>query len=175
MPLANQLALPTTSLKQQRQSKADWNEARSAEDADFFTIGYSGRTAGEFIDALQAHRVRTLVDVRQNPVSMYKPEFSKKNLCARVTDRGLLYVHDPDLGVPRDVRALAIKTGTRDVIWDWYDQYIAEPYLGRNLHTFLNSLEHPVALMYVEIDPCECHRHRLSLALERLGLLGYDI
>jgi hypothetical protein len=29
--------------------------------------------------------------------------------------------------------------------------------------------------MCVEIDPHECHRHRLSAALERKGLRGFDL
>jgi hypothetical protein len=35
-----------------------------------------------------------------------------------------------------------------------------------------NCVDHPVALMYVEIDPREYHRHRLFLALEAHGLRG---
>jgi hypothetical protein len=40
---------------------------------------------------------------------------------------------------------------------------------------FMNGFEHPVALMCTEIDPHECHRHRLSLALEGMGLNGFDL
>jgi hypothetical protein len=87
----------------------------------------------------------------------------------------MLYVHMPELGVPRDIRAKAIETGSRDVIWAWYDEYVVEPYLRMNLHRFLNAVEHPVALMCVEIDPQECHRHRLFVALERLGLRGFEL
>lgn len=119
--------------------------------------------------------VRTLVDIRQNAVSMYRPELSKRSLDRLAAARGLSYVHLPELGVPRDVRAKAIATGGRDVIWEWYDAHVIPRYLGRNLHWFLNSIEHPAALMCVEIDPHECHRHRLSIALEDLGLRGYDL
>ena len=169
------LKLPSASVKVQLQNRLAWNEVRSAETADFFTIGYTGRPIQEFIDALVTNEVRTLVDVRQHPVSKYRPEFSKKNLCRLVNDIGLLYVHFPELGVPRDIRAKAIQSGSRDIIWDWYDQNVITEYIGHNLHHFLNFVEHPVALMCVEIAPQECHRHRLSLALERLGLNGFDI
>lgn len=142
--------------------------------ADFFTLGYTGRPLNEILDALTSNGVQTLVDIRQNPVSMYRPELSKSNLKQAVEGRGLKYVHLPELGVPRDIRAKAIETGTRDAIWKWYDQYVVSSYTS-NLHTFMNSLEHPVALMCVEIDPRECHRHRLSLALEEKGLKGFDL
>jgi hypothetical protein len=42
------------------------------------------------------------------------------------------------------------------------------------LHRFLN-LDHPVAMMCVECDPTECHRHRIFMALENQGLRGFDI
>lgn len=175
MPQAHRLKLPTTSAKQQALNKLQWNDARSAETADFFTIGYTGRKTEELIAALQSHGVRTLIDVRQIPVSMYRPELSKSNLRQIVEAARIHYVHMPELGVPRDIRAKAIETGSRDVIWEWYDRYVVEPYMGMNLDRFLNSVEHPVAMMCVEIDPGECHRHRLCLALEGMGFRGFDL
>lgn len=175
MPQQNRLSLPTGSAKQQAENKAAWNEARSADTADFFTFGYTGRKLDELLQTLTSVGVRTVLDIRQNPVSMYRPELSKSNLQRAVEEAGLKYVHLPDLGVPRDIRAKAIETGSRDVIWAWYDEYVVEPYLGRNLHHFLNSIEHPVAMMCTECDPTECHRHRLFIALERHGLSGFDL
>jgi uncharacterized protein (DUF488 family) len=108
---------------------------------------------------------------------MYRPELSKNNLARLIEENGMNYAHFPQLGVPRDIRALAIESGTRDVIWDWYDEHVIQAFfgIGRNLHYFLNCVEHPVALMCTEIDPKECHRHRLSLALERMGMSGFDL
>lgn len=175
MPQANRLKLPSTSAKRQLEKKTLWNDRRSADLADFFTVGYTGRKTDELLDALNSYGVRTLVDVRQMPVSMYRPDLSKNNLRNLVEARGMLYVHMPELGVPRDIRAKAIETGSRDVIWEWYDEYVVQPYVGRNLHQFFNSVEHPIAMMCVEIDPEECHRHRLCLALEGMGLQGFDL
>jgi len=175
MPQANRLNLPTAPVKQQVRNKGAWNDSRSAEAADFFTIGYTGRKTDEILETLKAHGVQTLVDIRQNPVSMYRPELSKGNLTRLLEQNGIQYAHFPQLGVPRDIRAKAVETGTRDVIWDWYDDNVVAAFVGGNLHLFLNVFEHPVALMCTEIDPQECHRHRLSLALEELGLKGFDI
>jgi uncharacterized protein (DUF488 family) len=174
VPHAHGLILPSAPAKQQAENRLLWNDARALDEADFFTIGYTGRRATDMLEALQSHGVRTLVDIRQNPVSMYRPELSKGNLCRLVESRGLQYEHLPELGVPRDIRAKAIEAGTRDAIWRWYDENVVARYLA-NLHRFLNGFEHPVALMCVEIDPGECHRHRLFLALERLGLRGFEI
>lgn len=175
MPQDNRLKLPSASARAQADHKAIWNEARVADGADFFTIGYTGRKLDEILEALISAGVRSLIDIRQNPVSMYRPELSKGNLSRAVEQCGLDYLHWPELGVPRDIRAKAVDAGTRDVIWNWYDEYVIEPYIGRNLHHFLNSAEHPVALMCVETAPQECHRHRLFLALESWGLRGFDL
>jgi uncharacterized protein (DUF488 family) len=174
MPQTNRLNLPTVPAKQQIENKDIWNDTRSADDADFFTIGYTGRKIADIVFALKTHGVCTLVDVRRNPVSMYRPELSKSNLARFLSERGIAYAHLPELGVPRDIRAKAIETGTREVIWEWYDDVVAS-FFGGNLHFFLNGFEHPVALMCTEIDPRQCHRHRLCLALEGMGMRGFEI
>jgi uncharacterized protein (DUF488 family) len=174
MPQTNRLNLPSAPAKQQIENKDVWNEMRSAAEADFFTIGYTGRSTERIIASLKAHGVRTLVDIRRNAISMYRPELSKSNLADLLLRHGMAYAHLPELGVPRDIRAKAIETGTRDVIWDWYDKVVDE-FLRGNLHYFLNGFEHPVALMCTEIDPHECHRHRLSLALEEMGMRSFEI
>ena len=176
MPQAHRLALPTLPVKQQVENKILWNDARSLEEANFFTIGYTGRKTEDIIDVLHKNGVRTLVDIRQNPVSMYRPELSKNNLANLLAKHGLNYIHFPQLGVPRDIRAMAIESGTRNIIWDWYDEHVIGDFFGsgRNLHFFLNCVD-PVALMCTEIDPQECHRHRLSLALEGMGMRGFDL
>ncbi len=175
MALFNHIALPSAPAKQQVERKAIWNDARSPNDADFFTVGYTGRNIDDLLGLLEEHGVRTLVDIRYNAVSMYRPELSKSNLQRHVEGRGIAYTHLRELGVPSTVRSKAAAAGNREYIWEWYDKYVVPLYPGRNLHRFLNSLEHPVALMCVEIDPGECHRHRLFIALEALGLRGYDL
>src|SRR5688572_21493937 len=152
------LKLPAAPIGQQAENKCLWNEARSPLKADFFTLGYTGKPIEVILDLLEANGVRTLVDIRQNPVSMYRPELSKGNLGNALSQRGMYYAHAPQLGVPRDIRAKAIDAGNREVIWEWYDEHVVKPYIQKNMHWFLNSNEHPVALMCVELDPQECHR-----------------
>jgi len=175
MPQQNRLNLPSTPVKRQAENRHLFNDARCPEEADFFTVGYTGRKIDDIFALLEANGVRTLVDIRKNAVSMYRPELSKTNLKRLTEERGLEYCHVPEWGVPRDIRAKAIAAGTREVIWDWYDEYVMPEEIGDNLHNFLNRFDHPVALMCVEIDPQECHRHRLSEHLQKLGLVGFDL
>jgi uncharacterized protein (DUF488 family) len=168
------LKLPTQSPRVRAENKALWNEARSVERADFYTIGYEGKPTEQLLSLLRLAGVASLIDVRHTPVSMYRPELSKSNFKAIIEEAGMAYIHVPELGVPRTVRARAVGQETREAIWEWYDENIVERYFSRNLHWFLN-LGHPVALMCVEADPTECHRHRVFHALERHGLRGFDL
>lgn len=175
MQKSAELKLPTESLKVQIKNKETWNEARAKGTADFFTIGYSGRTIKEFLAAVIDAGVKCLIDVRCNAVSMYKPDFSKSNLQKHLASCGISYLHLPDLGVPRDIRSKALGKSDRDDIWRWYDANVAETFGQRNLHRFFNIADHPVAFMCTELDPTTCHRHRLSLALEQSGLTSFDV
>jgi uncharacterized protein (DUF488 family) len=156
------------------ENKALWNEARSIEGSQFYTFGYEGRPTPELLDMLQKAGVQCVLDIRHNPVSMYRPDLSKSNFQRLVEGVGIQYFHLREWGVPREIRARAIETGTRDTIWEWYDECVVGPNFGRNLHRFLN-MGFPVAMMCMECDPTECHRHRIFLALERQGLRGYDL
>ena len=168
------LKLPTKSPRARAESKFLWNEARSPELADFFTFGYEGTKSDALFSNLQNAGVQCVLDIRYNPVSMYRPELSKGNLQKRLADLGIEYVHLREWGVPREVRARAVDSGTRETIWDWYDEKVVAPNFNRNLHRFLN-FGYPVAMMCMECDPTECHRHRIFIALEEQGLRGFDL
>jgi uncharacterized protein (DUF488 family) len=168
------LKLPTKPARARVESKALWNEARSPQGADFFTAGYEGRTTKELFDALLDANVQCVIDIRYNPVSMYRPELSKANLQKALEGAGIAYFHLREWGVPRDIRARAVETGTRETIWQWYDRCVIGPHFHRNLHRFLN-LGYPVAMLCMECDPTECHRHRIFMALECQGLRGFDL
>jgi uncharacterized protein (DUF488 family) len=170
-----ELRLPSASNKVQASNRMAWNGARSMEAADFFTVGYAGRTGEQFVQTLVEAGIRTLVDIRHAPVSMYKPEFSKRNLERLLAEHKIDYLHLPDLGVPRDIRSKASNQPTRDAIWAWYEEFVLPRFTAKNLHWFFNWAEHPVALMCVEVDPTACHRHLLARGLERHGLAFYDL
>lgn len=172
--MSRPLKLPSRPKRERDQSKVDWNLSRSADRADFYTVSYEGRKIDELLSTLVEAGVRTLLDVRHSPVSMYRPEMSKKNLAQAVKKAGLSYLHIQEWGVPRDVRSRAIEKGSREPIWKWYDDSVVEKFFAKNLHRFMN-LDHPVAMMCVEHDPTECHRHRISIALESKGLKGFDL
>jgi uncharacterized protein (DUF488 family) len=175
LPRYEAMPLPIDSVSVQIENRAAWNDLRSLHDADFFTVGYTGRTIDELLKTMKLAGVASVVDVRNSAVSMYKPDFSKGNLRRYLEGNGVSYLHLPDLGIPRDIRSRAIGKKDRSELWEWYDHNVVDQFLGRNLHYFFNFADHPLAFMCLEADPTSCHRHRLVLALERLGLCSFDL
>ena len=68
-----------------------------------FTYGYEGMAIDAFVDRLEASRIRTVVDVRANPLSR-KRGFSKTAFSKALNERGISYVHLPAVGCPKPVR-----------------------------------------------------------------------
>jgi uncharacterized protein (DUF488 family) len=161
--------------KKEIEGKEAWNGTRSASGADAFTAGLSGRPVADLVDLLYHAGVRTVVDVRRNPVARFRPEVSRSNLAASVEGAGMVYVHAPQLGVPRDVRAKAVAAGRRVSVWIWYDAHVVGPALERGARAFLSDFQSPVVFVCMELDPHGCHRHRLALALEQEGLRTFDL
>lgn len=164
------IELPEEPMEAQFHNKIMWN-LRRIDDHDFYTVGLAKRTIGQFLELLKVRHIRTLIDVRRNPRSMFKPEFNKESLINVLKGNNIEYVHHPELGVPEEMRRRLAETEDYDWFFKWYDDNIL-PNLG---DMNLKALAHPVAIMCVELDPTKCHRHRIALALEKRGLRGYDL
>jgi len=66
--------------------------------ATLYTIGHSTRTLNELIEALQAHSIRTLVDIRAFPASRRLPHFNRESLEKTLPAAGIQYVWMKELG-----------------------------------------------------------------------------
>jgi len=168
--------LPEDPLPLQIHHKFMWNLERMDGRYDFYTIGYSQvPDVNSLIEKLKCVEIKTLIDIRHDPVSQYRPEFSKDNLTRALKEAGISYVHHPELGVPREERAKVTRLEDFDSLWKWYDKNVV-PKLDNVLKAG-KLFEHakPYAFMCVELDPTRCHRHRLALGLEKKGLKGYDL
>jgi uncharacterized protein (DUF488 family) len=66
--------------------------------AILYTIGHSTRTLDELIDALQAHSIKTLVDIRAFPASRRLPHFNRESLQKTLPAAGIQYVWMRELG-----------------------------------------------------------------------------
>ena len=82
-----------------------------------YTIGHSNHTWETFAALLNQHRVKTLVDVRTNPVSRWAPFASKRTLPGLLEQEGIRYVYMGDaLGGKPDDPALYDGKGKPDFL-----------------------------------------------------------
>lgn len=66
--------------------------------ATLFTIGHSTRTLQELINALHAHSIQTLVDIRTFPMSRRLPHFNRESLEKTLPEAGIHYIWMKELG-----------------------------------------------------------------------------
>ena len=138
--------------------------------AGLATIGYEGRTLEGYLNALLGDSVTLLCDVRRNPLSR-KYGFSKstlQNACGRV---GIHYEHLPELGIASAERRELVTQADYDALFAVYERD-SLPNQGAALTKIREWIERDgqrVALTCFEAEPCQCHRHCVAEALERLG------
>ena len=141
-----------------------------------FTIGHSTRPIGEFLEMLQAHGVRRLVDVRTIPRSAHNPQFNREDLSRALHDRQLHYRHMPGLGGLRHPRRDSINTGWRNSSFRGYADYMQTPEFAENLETLIElGKQEPTAAMCAEAVPWRCHRSLIADALLVRGISALEI
>lgn len=129
-----------------------------------YTIGYEGLSVDAFFKALLANRVKTLIDIREAPISR-KPGFSKSALSVAAQEYGLAYIHIQALGAPTEVRR-----GYRED-QDWarfvrrYKRHLATQDEAI-LELAKKVRRKSSCLLCFEADPNRCHR---SLVTQRLS------
>lgn len=123
-----------------------------------YTIGYGNRSIEEFVELLHKYEIKFLADIRSQPYSRFKPEFSKEALEKRLDQSQIRYIFMGDTlgGRPRD------STCYVDSKVD-YAKVCEKPFYQKGisyLHTAWGKHLH-VALMCSEAKPQECHRTKL--------------
>jgi uncharacterized protein (DUF488 family) len=130
-----------------------------------WTIGYARVGAPDFIAALQAARIRTLIDVRDVPNSR-RAGFSKKVLAASLDAAGVAYIHMKALGTPKAGREAARK-GDVETMRRIFEAKLAEPQSQMALAEIAELAgKGRVCLMCLEHDWRECHRAIVAKHLE---------
>ncbi|SED41256.1 Protein of unknown function, DUF488 [Rhizobiales bacterium GAS191] len=134
-----------------------------------FTFGYEGLSLEAFISHLKAADVRTVLDVRANPLSR-KPGFSKGAFSAALHTAGILYAHLPELGCPKPVR----DRYKHDRDWAAYTRGFLAHLKGQTeaLTELARIAEHSSScLVCFEADFNRCHRSYVARAAAKLGRL----
>lgn len=113
-----------------------------------WTIGHGARSFTAFLEALQAHGIAILADVRHFPGSRKHPHFGQGPMKAALEAAGLRYEHLVDLGGFR-------KGG--------YEAYMATPEWARGFDALVALAEEaPTAICCAETVPWKCHRRYIA-------------
>jgi uncharacterized protein (DUF488 family) len=138
-----------------------------AKTTSLFTFGYEGLTVEAFIARLKETGVRTIIDVRELPLSR-KKGFSKTAFAEALHRGGIVYAHMPTLGCPKPIRDAYCADGD----WSAYT---------RKFMAYLDQQGAAVAevakiaratsacLVCFEADFNYCHRSMVARAAARAG------
>lgn len=132
-----------------------------------FTFGYEGLTIDAFIARLHAVQVKTVVDVRELPLSR-KKGFSKTAFCTALTAHDIAYFHAPALGCPKPIR----DQYKLDANWQTYTREFLKYIKTQDASLReLVKIAHatPACLVCFEADYSMCHRTYVARAARQLG------
>ena len=136
-----------------------------------FTVGHSTRSLEELIDLLREHGITLLADVRTVPGSRRMPHFARATLAADLPERGIEYVHMPELGGLRRPRPDSPNTGWRNESFRGYADHMASPEFRAALDRLVElGRQGNVAVMCAEAVPWRCHRSLIADAVLVRGL-----
>ncbi len=146
--------------------------------AVLYTIGHSTRTIEELIAALQAHQIRTLVDIRAFPMSRRLPQFNREALEASLREAGIRYVWMKALGGYRKKTVEeSPNIALRNASFRNYADYMLTPEFENAMAELIALAEKsPTAYMCAERVYFRCHRMLVSdwLVAHGHGVLHVD-
>ena len=130
-----------------------------------FTIGYEGIHFEEYLNKLIKNNIKTLCDVRRNPLSR-KFGFSSTMLSKFLPKLGIKYLHLGELGIATNKRKTLKNITDYEALFREYQNELPQ------LKTSLKKLEvcvkkSRVALTCFEAQAHNCHRHCISDYLKK--------
>ena len=136
-----------------------------------FTVGHSTLSIEKFLEMLEAHGIRRLIDVRTIPKSRRNPQFGQDQLADSLHQRGIEYIHLPGLGGLRHARKDSINTGWKNASFRGYADYMQTPAFRQALASLIEfAAGAPTVIMCAEAVPWRCHRSLIADALAARGI-----
>jgi uncharacterized protein (DUF488 family) len=132
--------------------------------ATLYTIGHSTRKIEELIEALTAHEIKTLADIRSFPVSRRLSHFNRESLEKSLPEAGIKYVWIKELGGYRKkIRGDSPNLALRNQSFRNYADYMLTEDFQRGIAQLLQLAEQSrTAYMCAERVYFRCHRMLVS-------------
>jgi uncharacterized protein (DUF488 family) len=129
-----------------------------------YTIGHSTRPFDQLIEALQAHEIHTLVDIRAFPMSRRLPQFNRESLEKSLLAAGICYVWMRELGGYRKkTRGDSPHIALRNESFRNYADYMLTPEFERAMADLIALANNArTAYMCAERVYFRCHRMLVS-------------
>jgi uncharacterized protein (DUF488 family) len=142
--------------------------------AILYTIGHSTRTLDELIEALHAHSISTLVDIRSFPASRRLPHFNRESLEKVLPTAGIQYVWMKELGGRRNaIRDDSPNIALRNSSFRNYADYMLTGAFRQASADLIGLAENSnTAYMCAERVYFRCHRMLVS---DWLTAHGHDV
>lgn len=138
-----------------------------------FTIGYSTRTIDAFIELLEAHSIKMVIDIRTIPKSRHSPEFNKDELKLFLKKAKIGYRHIKELGGLRHTSKHSMNTGWINPSFRGFADYMETPAFQSGLEKLEKiAKKKRCVLMCAEGVPWRCHR---SLIADALTIQKYKV
>ena len=141
--------------------------------ATLYTIGHSTRSLEDLIEALRAHQIKTLIDIRAFPMSR-RPQFNRDSLEQTLPAAGIRYVWMKALGGYRKkMLDESPNLALRNESFRNYADYMLSAEFGNAVSELVTLAEAaPTAYMCAERVYFRCHRMLVS---DWLVLHGHEV
>lgn len=132
--------------------------------ATLYTIGHSTRTFDELVEALRAHSISTLVDIRSFPMSRRLPHFNRESLEKTLPEAGINYIWMKELGGRRKkIRDDSPNVALRSPSFRNYADYMLTEEFQRGIARLTQlAAQSRTAYMCAERVYFHCHRMLVS-------------
>lgn len=135
-----------------------------------YTIGHSNRTIEQFLELLESHKIKKLVDVRTIPRSRHNPQFNQDKLKKSLLKSHIKYEHLRELGGLRHTKKDSVNLGWKNRSFRGYADYMQTPEFEKGLRSLESvAKKQATAIMCAEAVPWRCHRSLIADALKKRG------
>lgn len=130
-----------------------------------FTFGYEGLNIDSFIARLKETGIKTIIDVRELPLSR-KKGFSKNSFATYLHSAGIAYAHMPALGCPKPIRnAYKINSNWSEYTKEFNTYLATQTSAIKELSKISRSTS--ACLICFEADFNLCHRSLIARACQK--------
>src|SRR6202011_3221130 len=126
---------------------------------EIWTIGHSTRSIDDFVAALEANGIKLVADVRLLPGSGRYPQFNENALAESLGQRGVKYIHFPELGGRRRPQPDSHNTAWRNEAFRGYADYMETAAFRSGAERLLQATKKfgATAIMCAEALWWRCH------------------